>query len=193
MSDHEKDIDNTEAAWPPSDDESTPFRGKPVLVHSRYPIVVRFIAVTVVLSYVIFGGLYLKLKLHSMDLESQIRGLQPELFPSLAKSTSFRQDSRVFPLTVAGTPFAGVPSSELDHAWHELLEGTVIRVAREDLDYYNVTSLPLADGSGYASEIFMTHELHCLKKIRQWMYKESYFEDVQGLARNELERHISKS
>lgn len=39
---------------------------------------------------------------------------------------------------------------------------TTIRVAKEDLDYYNVTSLPLADGSGFASEIFMTHELHCL-------------------------------
>jgi hypothetical protein len=39
---------------------------------------------------------------------------------------------------------------------------TTIRVAKEDLSYYNVTSLPLKDGSGFASEIFMTHELHCL-------------------------------
>jgi hypothetical protein len=42
---------------------------------------------------------------------------------ALANSDIFRKDSRVFPLTVAGTPFAGVPSPELDHAWHELLEG----------------------------------------------------------------------
>lgn len=81
---------------------------------------------------------------------------------ALAKSSAFRRDSRVFPLTVAGTPFAGVPSPELDRAWHELLEGTTIRVTKEDLDYYNITSLPLADGSGFASEMFMTHELHCL-------------------------------
>jgi hypothetical protein len=30
------------------------------------------------------------------------------------------------------------------------------------------------------------------KKIRQWIYRETYFVDVQGLARNELERHVSK-
>jgi Mycotoxin biosynthesis protein UstYa len=66
---------------------------------------------------------------------------------------------------------------------------TTIRVSGADLAYYNVTSLPLSDG-GYASELFMTHELHCLKKVRQWIYKEAYFEDVQGLARNELKRHV---
>lgn len=81
---------------------------------------------------------------------------------ALAKSTAFRRESRVFPLTVPGTSFAAVPSPELDQAWHELLEGTTIRVAKEDLDYYNITSLPLADGSGFASELFMTHELNCL-------------------------------
>jgi len=43
-----------------------------------------------------------------------------------------------------------------------------------------------ADGDLYMSS------RHAQKKIRQWIYKESYFQDVQGLARNELERHISK-
>lgn len=42
----------------------------------------------------------------------------------------------------------------------------MIKVSKEDLDYYNVTSLPLADGSGFASEIFMTHEIHCLVSAR---------------------------
>lgn len=100
--------------------------------------------------------------------------------PALAKFNrmAYRRNSRAFPLTVAGTPFAGVPSPELDRAWHDLPEcsqppfqsyldywycvGTVIKVSKEDLDYNNVTSLPLANGSGYASEIFMTHEIHCL-------------------------------
>jgi hypothetical protein len=45
--------------------------------------------------------------------------------PALAKSNfkAYRRNSRAFPLTVAGTPFAGVPSPELDRAWHDLLEG----------------------------------------------------------------------
>lgn len=39
------------------------------------------------------------------------------------------------------------------------------RVSKRDLDFYNVTSLPLADGSGYASATFVSHELHCLVRI----------------------------
>ncbi|OKL62771.1 hypothetical protein UA08_01851 [Talaromyces atroroseus] len=141
------------------------------------------------LGYIILLGLYTRLWIRFRELEAEVHQLRPELFPSLAESSAFRRDSRVFSLTVADTPFAGDPSPELDKAWHDLLEDTTIRVAKEDLDYYNVTSLPLADGSGYASELFMTHELHCLKKVRQWIYKDAYFDDVQGLARNELKRH----
>ena len=37
-----------------------------------------------------------------------------------------------------------------------------IRVSRADLAYYNLTSVPLADGSGYAAELGVHHELHCL-------------------------------
>ena len=35
-------------------------------------------------------------------------------------------------------------------------------VSREDLEYYNVSSVPLADRSGYAAILGVQHELHCL-------------------------------
>jgi hypothetical protein len=81
MSHHEKDYDNTESAWPLSDDESTPFRREPASVHKRYLKLGRVIAVGVVLSHIILGGFYMKLKFHYMELESRVRELQPELFP----------------------------------------------------------------------------------------------------------------
>lgn len=37
-----------------------------------------------------------------------------------------------------------------------------MRVSLSDLQYYNLTSIPLADGSGYAAELGVFHELHCL-------------------------------
>ena len=37
-----------------------------------------------------------------------------------------------------------------------------MRLPREDLEYYNLTSVPLADGSGFAAELGVYHELHCL-------------------------------
>ncbi|KAF2806828.1 uncharacterized protein BDZ99DRAFT_393965 [Mytilinidion resinicola] len=171
-----------------SDNESKPFRVKAVRFNHNKSS--RLVTIFAAIGYLIFGALYISLWVRFKRLESKVRTLEPELFPSLTRSPAFRRDSRTFPLTVARTPFTGIPGPELDQAWHDLLKDTTIRVAKEDLDYYNVTSLPLADGSGFASEIFMTHELHCLKKVRQWIYKESYFEHVQGLARNELERHV---
>ncbi|KAI1124451.1 hypothetical protein F5Y10DRAFT_249324 [Nemania abortiva] len=141
--------------------------------------------------YIVLAGLYVILWIQFSAFKSAGKAeLKPELFPSLASGSAFRRDSRPFSLTVVDTPFSGDPSPELDKAWHDLLKDTTIRVSKQDLDYYNVTSLPLADGSGYASELFVTHELHCLKKVRQWIYKESYFTDVQGFQRNELKRHI---
>ncbi|KAF3396581.1 hypothetical protein DPV78_008391 [Talaromyces pinophilus] len=151
---------------------------------------VRSIWIFFAICYLILIGMYVKLWIRLKDLESEVHTMKPDIFPSLARSSAFRKDSRVFPLTVTGTPFAGDPSPELDQAWHDLLEGTTIRVSKEDLDYYNVTSLPLTDGMGFASGLFVTHELHCLKKVRQYIYKEVYFEDVQGFARNELKTHI---
>lgn len=61
---------------------------------------------------------------------------------------------------------------------------TTIRVSKEDLDFYNVTSLPLADGSGYASETFMTHELHCLVRCP------SYLSSPNLAVANEAHRNV---
>ena len=49
-----------------------------------------------------------------------------------------------------------------------------IRVSASDLAFYNLTSLPLRDGSGYAAELGVHHELHCLKKIRHYIHRDYY-------------------
>lgn len=100
----------------------------------------RQVVAVVAVSYVILLILYIRIWLRLAELESSQHGAAPDLFPcksprfdtfsrilicmkALAHSTAFREDRRIFPLTVAGTPFAGDPSPELDEAWHELLEG----------------------------------------------------------------------
>ncbi|KAI3318835.1 hypothetical protein HD806DRAFT_304120 [Xylariaceae sp. AK1471] len=177
-----------------SDPEAEPLcppYGKSTRCHCRRSQTFRYWCLAGSVLYILLAVLYVVLWVKfSFPKTVENTKSKSGLFPSLASTSAFQKDSRVFPLTVAGTPFAGDPSPELDQAWHELLEDTTIRVSKADLEYYNVTSLPLADGSGFASELFMTHELHCLKKVRQWIYKETYFTKVQGLGRNELKRHI---
>ncbi|KAI5859361.1 hypothetical protein GGS23DRAFT_324159 [Durotheca rogersii] len=188
MASHETAIDDSEIEplYLLSEDQNTHCRRQTGQRKKKGRL--RFAYASLVAAYLVVVILYVILWVRLTKLESV--AIEPKLFPSLARSSAFRQHNRVFPLTVVGTPFAGDPSTELDQAWHALLEGTTIRVSKEDLDYYNVTSLPLADGSGFASELFVTHELHCLKKIRQWIYKETYFTDVKEPARGELKRHI---
>lgn len=40
------------------------------------------------------------------------------------------------------------------------------RVSQEDLDTFNLTSVPLAAGSGYVAMFRAHHELHCLVRMR---------------------------
>ncbi|KAI0014797.1 hypothetical protein F4780DRAFT_766845 [Xylariomycetidae sp. FL0641] len=188
---HERVNQNEEAEplWPSPEEKGRPEDWTSARGHEGKRYHGRCIAILIGL-YAILLALYVVLLIGVVKGERPALPDESILFPSLEQSSAFRRSDRVFPLTVAGTPFAGDPSPELDQAWHELLKDTTIRVSEQDLEFYNVTSLPLADGSGYASELFLTHELHCLKKIRQYIYKDVYFDDVRGFARNELKRHI---
>ncbi|KAF1962615.1 hypothetical protein CC80DRAFT_570691 [Byssothecium circinans] len=145
-------------------DENTPLQVQTIRKSRKSHIKIAF-ALLIFGNFILYA-LYINLRIRHARLQYEFSDLQPELFPSNSREVAYRRNSRVFPLTVAGTSFAGVPSSELDRAWHDLLKDTVIKVFKEDLDYYN-------------------------KKIRQWIYKETYFKHVQGFARNELERHVN--
>ena len=87
-----------------------------------------------------------------------------------------------------------------------------INVTQQDLAYYNLTSIPLADGSGYAAELGVHHELHCLvsrrvlarqgrmigamltmcvqKKIRHWIHRDYYLKDETEEELVEWEAHV---
>ena len=82
-----------------------------------------------------------------------------------------------------------------------------------DLEYFNLSSIPLADGSGFAAELGVHHELHCLvcrfpspilrfttwgivpnsweqKKIRHWIYREYYLAEESEVELEEWKAHI---
>ncbi|KAF1815939.1 hypothetical protein P152DRAFT_455666 [Eremomyces bilateralis CBS 781.70] len=103
-----------------------------------------------------------------------------DLFPSLAEDPKVVQfEKKKLPVKLSHNPFVGDPSPELDNAWHGLFDRVNIRVSAKDLQYAEVDSLKLADGSGdYIGLLGMHHELHCLKKIRHWIYKDFYYPNL---------------
>lgn len=62
--------------------------------------------------------------------------------------------------------YAGRPSPEVDHAWHELLSNISIRVSGEELKTRNQTSVELPEGGGYMAWLGVSHQLHCIVSIQ---------------------------
>ncbi|KAK7744119.1 hypothetical protein SLS53_003640 [Cytospora paraplurivora] len=79
------------------------------------------------------------------------------------------------------TPYAGEPTAEGDEAWHTLLNNMSVRVTAEELAAHNQTSVALPNG-GYLAWLGVFHELHCVKMLRQWSWREHYFPNADTSA-----------
>ncbi|KAK8057510.1 hypothetical protein PG996_011447 [Apiospora saccharicola] len=77
------------------------------------------------------------------------------------------------------SPYQGPPSPEVDQAWKELLQYSNIRVSGEDLRKVNKTSIPMpGEEDSYWVELSVVHELHCIKRLRQYWFKDYYFPNI---------------
>ncbi|CAG8961585.1 hypothetical protein HYFRA_00006119 [Hymenoscyphus fraxineus] len=76
------------------------------------------------------------------------------------------------------SPFSGPPSPSVDGAWHELLEKTTLRVSKSELERSNQSSVEFPEGGGFMAWLGVYHELHCLKMLRQWNYREHYHPNI---------------
>ncbi|KAI1415269.1 hypothetical protein F5Y13DRAFT_196625 [Hypoxylon sp. FL1857] len=76
--------------------------------------------------------------------------------------------------------FMGQPRAEMDHAWHDLLSATSIRFSEEELLLAeNASSIRHKDG-GYVGGLGISHSLHCVKRIKQYMHPEYYYQGDQA-------------
>ncbi|KAI1178231.1 hypothetical protein F4777DRAFT_576288 [Nemania sp. FL0916] len=72
------------------------------------------------------------------------------------------------------THFTGRPGPEWEKSIHELMKGTLIRVSDEELKLYGSASIPFRDG-GYAAGLGVAHNLHCVKKLKEFIYRDHFF------------------
>ncbi|OOF95577.1 hypothetical protein ASPCADRAFT_406329 [Aspergillus carbonarius ITEM 5010] len=111
-------------------------------------------------------------------------------FPSLHEAGALEYETRTWPVNIHNNPFSGKPRPELEEAWHGLFEKNNIRVRQEDLEFYNVTSLRMTDGNGWVGQMGVFHELHCLKRVRHWIYRDHYLADAPEAVLIEEEAHV---
>ncbi|KAJ9200322.1 hypothetical protein DTO164E3_3029 [Paecilomyces variotii] len=75
------------------------------------------------------------------------------------------------------TRFTGPPGPEWEQSMHELMEGTLLRISDDELKQSGSDSIPLKDG-GYAAGLGVAHSLHCVKNIKQFLYHEHFYPDL---------------
>ncbi|KAI2768969.1 hypothetical protein F4815DRAFT_489826 [Daldinia loculata] len=88
------------------------------------------------------------------------------------------------------SPFSKKPGPELDAAWHKQLSGMNIRVSKDWLEPFDAESIHFADGSGVLAQLGVYHELHCLKKLKHWIYRSDYYGNMSAIELEEEEAHI---
>ncbi|KAA8566477.1 hypothetical protein EYC84_009039 [Monilinia fructicola] len=84
----------------------------------------------------------------------------------------------VTPLDLPLSPYAGPPSDSVDQAWHDLLRNMNIRVTTEELEKSNQKSISLPEGGGHMAWIGAHHQLHCIKMLRRWNYRDYYYPNI---------------
>ncbi len=74
---------------------------------------------------------------------------------------TFRMSDTVFH-NLSQSPFAGIPSPEVDAAWDNLLAPMHMRISLQELQRDNQQSVQLPEGGGYLGWMGVFHELHCI-------------------------------
>ncbi|KAI1384938.1 uncharacterized protein F4822DRAFT_378185 [Hypoxylon trugodes] len=82
-------------------------------------------------------------------------------------------------------PFSGYPRPEIDENWDKLLDAENIILEPEVLRHYDREDLGVAvpEGGGYLGTLNVYHELHCIKRLWQYMYPEHYWSDLSDAQR----------
>ncbi|EDN94567.1 hypothetical protein SS1G_10441 [Sclerotinia sclerotiorum 1980 UF-70] len=93
---------------------------------------------------------------------------------SVSARSAVTWEVRKFETKILGNPFVGEPRPELENAWHNLLRYDNLQVPLSDFDE-NMPVIHLKDGSGVIAQLTVFHALHCLKKLRQWVYRDHYY------------------
>ncbi|KAH9986166.1 KR domain-containing protein [Xylariaceae sp. FL0662B] len=88
--------------------------------------------------------------------------------------------------------YSGYPTSEKERAWDSLLSPMYFAASREELQkagefQENGTKLP---SGGYLAMIGVYHELHCLKALRLYLYRDKYYHNLTEAQETYLQNHL---
>ncbi|RDA90084.1 hypothetical protein CP533_5560 [Ophiocordyceps camponoti-saundersi (nom. inval.)] len=130
----------------------------------------------------------------------------PRLISSEGRSWSpanrfveYEVDDRVVAIHGQHSVYAGPPSTEQEEAWDALVQhsepnadvmrikATYFNLSRDELERTGEPTDRIVEvvAGGYMASLGVYHEIHCLRELRCWIYRENYHPNItEGEARN---------
>jgi len=131
------------------------------------------------LLFIVYIGVLYSVATHrSKDIRSIGLPFSPAIEALEYRSQTFSLEDKI---QERGS-FSGKPSPELDQAWHDLLNAENIKLEPEVMKHYGRedSGVALPEGNGYIGTLNVYHEIHCLKRLHQYMYQDYYWPDLDA-------------
>ncbi|KAI0378768.1 hypothetical protein F5Y04DRAFT_139672 [Hypomontagnella monticulosa] len=88
--------------------------------------------------------------------------------------------------------YSGPPTPEQNRAWDKLIRPVYFKATREELEKAGESmdnKVELEDG-GYLANIGVYHELHCLRQLRFYLYRDVYYTNITEAQERYLHSHL---
>ncbi|KAJ2991336.1 hypothetical protein NUW58_g2547 [Xylaria curta] len=89
--------------------------------------------------------------------------------------------------------YSGPPSDEQDEAWDDLLRPVYFNASLEEVVKSEETvrddMVAVVEG-GYLANLAVYHELHCVRQLRFWLYKDRYYPDLTDAGDKYQRNHL---
>ncbi|KAI0549715.1 hypothetical protein F4679DRAFT_248238 [Xylaria curta] len=89
--------------------------------------------------------------------------------------------------------YSGAPTDEQDAAWDDLMRPVYFNASLEEVIKAEETvrsDLAVVEEGGYLANLAVYHELHCLRQLRFWLYKDRYYPNITETGDKHQHEHL---
>ncbi|KAJ8128572.1 hypothetical protein O1611_g5058 [Lasiodiplodia mahajangana] len=89
--------------------------------------------------------------------------------------------------------YSGTPTDEQDAAWDDLMRPVYFNASLEEVIKAEETvrdNLAVVAEGGYLANLAVYHELHCLRQLRFWLYKDRYYPNITEIGDKHQHEHL---
>ncbi|RDA88978.1 hypothetical protein CP532_0703 [Ophiocordyceps camponoti-leonardi (nom. inval.)] len=104
----------------------------------------------------------------------------------------YEVDDRVVAIHGEHSVYAGPPSTEQEEAWNALVQPTYFNLSRDELEKTGEPTDRIVEAvaGGYMASLGVYHEIHCLRELRYWIYRDKYHPNINSTEARDIIGHL---